>query len=361
MKFKSWKSKPALSLGTELEIRFSDKTSKKLSYCAEKIKKDLPRDLKKYVHDEFSPCLLEVVTPICKNANECVNFLEKTTKTISNIANSHNANVVASGIYPASHKDFKILNDKRYEEIREEFGILLNDFSICGLHIHVGFSSSKKALMAYNLLINYSPIFICLLANSPFFDFKDTKLLSYRLCVFDKLSRSGIAPYFSTYKKMQKEYEKYYEAKIIKSQNDIWWDLRIKPEFGTLELRISDSVSDMKRLKVAIMLYQALCLYAQKAKFNPISRQVLKQNRFNAIRYGFDGYMYETKRETFRDFTLDLINKMQKEKIFEKLKIQKEVALIKEYIKKPNLAQTQLNLYKKTKDFDKILDFGVIK
>lgn len=361
MRFKEWSNKTSFTLGAELEIRFCDKKSKKLSYCADSVKQNLPKKLKKYVHDEFSPCLLEIVTPICQNAQECVDFLQKSTKIVSKKAKAYNANTIASGIYPASHEDFEILEKKRYRSIKDEFGILLSDFSICGLHLHVGFCNNKEALKAYNLLINYSPIFICLLANSPFFNFDDTKLLSYRLSVFDRLSRSGISPYFSNYKKMQDEYERYFNAKIIKSQNDIWWDLRIKPEFGTLELRIGDSVSDMKRLKVAIMLYQALCLYAQNSRFTPLPLQILKQNRYNAIRYGFDGYMYESKRVTFREFTHNLIKKMQKKGVFERLNLQNEVPLIKEHIDKLNPAQMQLKLYKNSKNFDRVLDFGVIK
>lgn len=361
MRFKAWNKKKDMTLGAELEIRFIDKRSGKLSYCADRVKKDLPQNLKKYVHDEFSLCLLEIVTPVCKDADECVDFLKKGTKTISKIASKYGANTIASGIYPDKHEKIEVLNQKRYKSIRDEFGVLLDDFNICGLHVHVGFGSSKRALRAYNLLINYSPIFTCLLANSPFFQREDTKLLSYRLSVFDRLSRSGISPYFKSYTKMQKEYEEYFNSKIINTQNDIWWDLRIKPEFGTVEIRIGDSISDMRRLKVAILLYQALCLYAQEADFQPKSMEILKANRWSAMRYGFDGFMYEKEREKYRDFTLKLIEKMQKQGIFKRLKSEHEIKSIKEYIKKPNPAQMQLKLYKKTNDFNNILDYGVIK
>lgn len=361
MRFKAWKNRSDLTLGAELEFRFGGIKNQKLKYCADKIKKDLPKNLKKYVHDEFSLSLLELVTPICNSADECVDFLKKSTKTISKIAKKHEANIIASGVYPDEHESIRILNQKRYRRIKDEFGVLLDDFTICGFHIHVGFSSSKRALKAYNLLINYSPIFICLLANSPFYKGKDTKILSYRLTLFDRLYRSGIPPYFKSYKKMQKEYEEYFNSNIISSQNDIWWDLRIKPEFGTLEIRISDSVSDFERLKVAILLYQSLCLYAQNAEFKPLCTQILKANRWSAIRHGFDGFMYEHKEEKFRDFTLNLISKMKKDKIFKKLNIENEIDLIIEYINKPSLAKMQLDLYKKTGDFKKILDFGVIR
>lgn len=361
MEFKAWKNGLDFTLGVELELRFLDKKSKKLKYCAKEVKKELPDDLKKYVHDEFSSCLLELVSPVCKSVDECMEFLEKNTKIISKVAKKKGASLVACGIYPDVCEGIEVLNQKRYKNIKDEFGVLLDDFNICGIHIHNGFTSSKKAIKAYNLLINYTPIFICLLANSPFFNKKDTKLLSYRISMFDRLSRSGIPPYFKSFKAMQKEYDKYKKAKIISSESDIWWDLRIKPSFGTLEFRIGDSTNDFKRLKVAILLYRALCLYAQKVQVVQIPMQILKQNRWNAIRYGFDGFMYETKRENLRDFTLNLIKKMRKEKIFEDLEITEEFELIKEYINRPNLAQTQLKLYDKKRNFNDILDFGVIK
>lgn len=359
MRLKYWKNGARFSLGAEFEARYVRTNNNKLSYCATKIKKEIPKSLKPYIHDEFSPCLIEIVSPVCKKPNEVVTFLHKATSTIAHIANKSGNSLIASGIHPFTCKGLKVLKNSRYQAIKNEFGVLLEDFSICGIHSHVGFSSSQEALRAYNFLINYSPIFICLLTNSPIFQSKDTKLLSYRLSMFDRLPRSGIPPYFDTYKQMQKTYEEYLKSGTIKSFNDIWWDLRIKPEFGTLELRIGDSVSDFKRLRASLALYQALCYYAQKVKIKKLPREILVSNRWNAIRYGWDGYIYLDKKQTFKTFTQKLIKTMDKEGIFKFFGTQKEAKELLEFTCKKNLAQEQLDLYKN--GVDKILNFGEIK
>lgn len=359
MGLKGWKNKNAYSLGVELEARYIDEKTHKLSYSSSFIKSKLPKKILPYIHDEFSSCLVEMISPVCKNANEATEFIEKLAKKVAKVAKKHDILLVANGIYHLKNKKIKVLENERYEKIQEEFGVLIENFSICGLHIHVGFENSDEALRAYNFMINYSPIFICLLANSPIYQKKDTKLLSYRLSKFDRLPRVGIPTYFDSFAKMQKEYFLYEKSKTINKLADIWWDLRIKPEFGTLELRIGDSIHDFKRIKAAIILYQALCLYAQNAEFKQIPMQILKQNRWNAIRYGFDGYFYENKRQTFKSLTQNIIKKMQKQGIFEALKTQYFVPELYNFTNEKNLAQIQLDLYKK--DEKNILNFGVIK
>lgn len=357
MRLKKWRGGADFSLGVEFEARYIRKKDGKVSHCAKRVKSKLPKSLKPYVHDEFSPCLVEILTPVCKSVDEAVRFLQKATSTVAKVACKSGDLLIASGIYPDKNANLKVLKNRRYQKIKDEFGILLDDFSICGIHLHVGFSSHQKALKAYNFLIYYLPIFIALHANSPVQNAKDTKLLSYRLSMFDRLPRTGIPPYFQTYEKMQKAYEEYFDSGMISSFGDIWWDLRIKPEFGTLELRVCDSTHDFKRLKASFALYQALCFYAKNAKAKLVSREILAQNRWNAMRHGWNGLTEHG--QTFRDLTKEIVEKMEKKGVFEFFGTQKEAKEICKFACKRTLAQEQLGLYKK--GIDKILRFGEIR
>lgn len=360
MRLKTWRNKKAFTIGVELETRLQNKTTLQMTNEAKWLKEKAPKKLEPFLHEEFAKSLLEIVTPICKTPKEATDFLRKTVIKLNKIAHKKDISLVATGTYPNTHEPLHVINNARYAEIKDEYATLLDDFSACGLHIHIGFQSSAKAIKAYNGLINYSPIFICLLANSPFFKGKDTGLLSYRLSIFDRLSRSGIPAYFKTYKYMQKAYEEFFRSNTIKTIADIWWDLRVNPSFGTLELRIGDSVHEMDRVRVAVALFQALSLYLQDKKPIFLQTNTLAQNRWNAIRHGWDGNFYENKNYTFKEFTQSLVQKMKKEGVFKKLGTTKEANMLLYLTEKPNLAQIQRDIYNQTKDIKNITSFGTL-
>lgn len=358
MKLGSWSNKQHLTIGAELEIRLQNKKTLKLSNSAIKLKSGVKKEQQECIKEEFASSLLEIVTPICTSPKEATTSLKNAYLALKKVADKNDVALIATGVCPQIHKPLQVTKSKRYKEIEKEYASLIEDFSACGLHVHIGFKSSTKAIKAYNGMINYSPIFICLLANSPIFKEKDTGLLSYRLSMFDRLSRSGISPYFSSYKKMQKAYDEFFKSKTIKNIADIWWDLRINPLFGTLELRIGDSVHEIERIQAAIALFQALSLYFQKHKPSFLEVNTLMQNRWNAMRYGWDGNFYENKNYTYRDFAKKLIKKLEKEGVFQELNTTTEAQMLLDFIEQPNLAQLQREMYKKTKDIEQIIQFG---
>lgn len=358
MKLQAWKGREEFTIGVELEIRLQDKKTFTLKNLAQTLHKNMPKKIQPYIHKEFASSLLEIVTPICNTPKQATLFIKDTLLCLKKEAQKEGVALFATGVYPNIHAPLKVDDNERYRTLKNEYGILLDDFSACGLHIHIGFASSTNALKAYNLLINYSPIFICILANSPIFQGQLTKLLSYRLSLFDRLSRAGLSPYFKSYKKMQQAYEKFFKSHTIQSFDDIWWDLRINATFGTLEIRVGDSVHDFKRIQAVVALFQALCLYAQNSRQTFLEPQILMQNRWNAIRHGWDGNFYEKENFTYGNFTKQLVQTLQKEGIFEKLNTQKEASMLMKLINKPNLAQKQIEIFQKTDDIKQILQFG---
>ncbi len=73
------------TIGMELEMRILDKDSYEVKNCANIIFENIDSDLRPYIHQELLKSMFEIVTPICKDVKEAVDFIESTIKKIKKI------------------------------------------------------------------------------------------------------------------------------------------------------------------------------------------------------------------------------------------------------------------------------------
>ncbi len=350
MRFERWEDGNHYSLGAELEARFQDKKSYKLLNLSSKMQKAIDEKYKKRIHQEFLECMVEFVTPVCKNSFEIIKKLQSDIKYFLSLSSEFLLSI--SGSYSPPVDPLKHIDESRYDLFADEYGILLSRFHICGFHIHIGLPSSDEALKAYNITLEYLPIFLALSANSPFFNGEFTGLLSYRAKLFEQLPRAGLPSYFNSFNDMKDLYKKMYKAGTIKSYKDIWWDVRISPVFKTLEIRICDAGNDFERLRLLVNLFQALCLYSKESELKKIPHQILLQNRWNAARYGLDGiFQNNNKICTIREHFLDLLENMEKKSIFDNLNTGNSLESLRNLALKEELAKKQIKAYNKNNNF----------
>lgn len=354
-------SKPA-TIGMELEVRLLDPKTFQVKNCAEVVFENLDDSLKLHIHQELLKSMIEIVTPVCNSVDEAVKFISSAARKVSKIGQKHNFCCAALPLHPfEENEDNEIYEDPRYKEFEEEFQIIIRNFLISGLHIHIGVEDEQKAVNAYNMVIKYIPIFLALSANSPFHYKKDTGLSSYRTKIFDKLPRAGIPEYFDTYEQYCSMYQQLFDTNTIKTSKDVWWDVRIAPRFGTVELRVCDALYNPHRLKFIGLLYQALIEYGKNTKVKREFHQINLQNKWNATRYGMDADFIEgNKRLSLRNVIKDLIDKLEQNGILSQLNIKKELQHLIYVVDEPSLCKTLRDNYKNDQDFKRVIQLGVI-
>lgn len=350
------------TVGIELEMRILDSETYNVKNCSEIIFNNIDSSLKPQIHKELLKSMFEIVTPVCNTIDEAVEFIDNIIKEVGLIGKEHNFLIAALATHPYEKKeDSEIYEDPRYESFKEEFQIILRNFLISGLHIHAGVNSEENAIKAYNSVINYIPLFLALSANSPFFHNEDTGLKSYRTKVFDKLPRAGIPEYFDTYEEYKGIYEDLYNTGTIKKAKDVWWDVRISPEFGTLELRVCDAFYDKKKLRFLGMFYQSIVEYAKIVEPKRQYHQINMQNKWNATRHGLDGEFIEDGIKTgIRDKIRELFKEMKDAGIFEKLNISEQMEELKYTIEEKSPSCKLKDIYADTKDFNKVIQSQII-
>jgi carboxylate-amine ligase len=194
----------------------------------------------------------------------------------------------------------RIFSKPRFREVSQLYGYLAKQFTVFGQHVHIGCRSGDEAMYLLHALNRYVPHFIALSGSSPFLQGADTSFQSARLNSVFAFPLSGRAPFLLSWEAFAEEYfEKMAGTGIVKSMKDFYWDLRPKPEYGTIELRVCDTPLSVERAAALACYLQALCRYLLEGN-EPAPREddylVYNYNRFQACRFGLDGTLVHPQR-----------------------------------------------------------------
>lgn len=171
---------------------------------------------------------------------------------------------------------------------------------VFGQHIHVGVGSGDEAIYLCHALIPYLPHFIALSASSPYYQSEDTGFASSRFSALNSFHTFGLIERdIDNWEKFIGYVEECTELEVIHSQKDIYWEVRPKPELGTIEIRVCDTPLTLFHAAMLGGYAQLLVKYLLKNRV-PVAQArnaVTHTNAFHAQRYGFEAqYIDITKR-----------------------------------------------------------------
>ena len=130
-------------------------------------------------------------------------------------------------------------------------------------------------------------------ANSPFWRGEATGLASSRQMVFAAFPRSGPPPRFRDYADYAEVVGQLEKTGCIADYTHIWWDIRLHPRFGTIEMRVMDAITRVEET-VAITAYvQGLVkhyseLYDAGKELPSYHRILVTENKWLGARYGLE-------------------------------------------------------------------------
>jgi carboxylate-amine ligase len=212
----------------------------------------------------------------------------------------------------------KIFPTMRYKKLSRHYRYLSKRSTVFGQHIHVGCKNGEDAIYLTHALARYVPQFIAITASSPFYQGIDTKYHSSRSFVFAAFPLSGVIPYLINWQEFSDYFYKMKRLEVIESMKDFYWDIRPKPEFGTVEIRVCDTPLTMKKAVIIAAYIQALSLYLLHEKPHTISQDLYflyRYNRFQGSRYGFDGHVidpFNFERYLISDDITNTIKKIER-------------------------------------------------
>lgn len=208
------------------------------------------------------------------------------------------ARIMGVGVHPdASPGEGTVHQTPRYAPIEESLqGILRTP--ICGQHIHVGMPDMETAVRAYNGIRTHIPLLNALAANSPFWFGEDSGLASSRTVIFRSYPRAAMAPEFEDFEHFCRVTRQVCAAGGLDDYTHIWWDARIHPALGTIEIRAADAQFDLTRAAALSALVHCLTrLEADRDQSGIPAREALAESSFQATRHGLDAELMNRSGE----------------------------------------------------------------
>jgi carboxylate-amine ligase len=141
------------------------------------------------------------------------------------------------------------------------------------------------------------PLLLALSANSPFWQGRTTGFASTRTTLFDAFPRSGVPRSFRGYADWVESVQPLVRAGAIVDPSFLWWDVRLQPRYGTVEIRIMDGQTRVEDAAALAALVQSLARLELERPFmprdQPVAAEVIEENRFLAARDGMNACLIE--------------------------------------------------------------------
>jgi carboxylate-amine ligase len=245
----------SLTVGAEEELMLVDGHTGRLLPIAEDVLGEMAGDGR--FHAEFRAAQIELASRPCLSAADVGRELAIARIDLAE-AIGDRARLVACGTHPTAHGVGPITDGERYSFIARDNPWAALHKLTCGLHVHVALADADRALAVYNALRSYLPELAALAANSPFHRSTDSGAASSRLQMNRFLARHGVPPTFPDWTAYA-EFTAWGRASgSIPDPSYHWWDLRLHPGHGTLEIRVCDAQTDLADAVALVGLAQTL-------------------------------------------------------------------------------------------------------
>jgi len=295
----------ALTMGVELELQLVNSRDCDLTRAAS----DLLSQISKRKHPgeikpEITESMIEISTGIHTRHGLLLAELHQIRDVLLEEASRLNVGVAGGGAHPFQHwSDRRIMDAPRMQAVSQLYGYLAKQFTVFGQHVHIGCANGDDALYLLHAVSRYIPHFIALSAASPFYQGVDTAFDTSRLNAVFAFPLSGRAPFVQTWDEFNVYFGKMRAAGIVESMKDFYWDIRPKPEFGTIEVRVCDTPLTVERAAALAAYIQALARWLLIERPHAISEDAYLPytfNRFQACRFGLDGEFIDPATGTRR-------------------------------------------------------------
>ncbi len=364
------------TVGVEVEAQIVDNATGNLVNIAENIVNGFNNEDR--VKHELYLSTVEITSSPALDTNNTYEELSSIFKDVLDLAIKENAGLIATGTHPfALYEDQVITNvNPRYEEFAQKYGWAVRRLLTFGMHVHVGMDSKEKAVAVHDEIRKYLPLVLALSACSPFWRGKDTELYCSRLSVFQGLPNTGLPEPYLEWSEYEQSLETLVAANVIKEGigfRQVWKDVRIHPAYGTVEVRIADSMPSLIDTVAVATFVQALAIkigndWEEGNLDKPTPNWLIERNRWAAIKEGLNAKFIidlEGRTKPIKEVIKHLTKEISP--IAESLGSLNRLNKLENIFKSDNMVENMRNFYKKesldqlVKQLQKILNESLDK
>jgi carboxylate-amine ligase len=271
------------TVGVEEELLLVDGRTFSLVPVTDQVLATMRVDPREAGHDAYA-AQIELRSTPSPSASEAVAHLGR----LRAAAVAAGATLLGSGLHPnARFGDAALVEGRRYEVVADQLRGLLRRTPESALHVHVGLPDEQTAIRVFNALRLRVPLLLGLAANSPYWFGADSGLASARFALCRAYPGRHIPRPLRSPDDLERLATETLAAAGLPDATFLWWDLRLHPTYGTIELREMDAQASLEHAAALGALVRALAVEAADAPPAPeVPSEALDWSAFRAARDG---------------------------------------------------------------------------
>jgi carboxylate-amine ligase len=255
---------------------------------------------------------VEIVSSVGHNVAEAGRDLQRAMDEIREVTDPLRVELMCAGTHPFARWDNqKVTNKQRYQTLIDRTQWWGRQMLIYGVHVHVGIEDRDKVLPISSAMLSYYGHLQALSASSPYWGGEDTGYASNRALMFQQLPTAGLPFQFQHWSEFEAYAADLLKTGVIDQLDEIRWDLRPSPKFGTLEVRVCDGIPTMREVMAISALTHCLVehfsteLDAGRTLPN-IPPWFSQENKWRSARYGMESILILNEQADEELVTTDL-------------------------------------------------------
>jgi glutamate---cysteine ligase / carboxylate-amine ligase len=279
------------TIGVEEELMLLDPSDFALVQSGEKVLRRLSGALRPRTAPETHAAVIELNTGVHADVPGSVAELSALRGQLHRELRALGLTAASAGAYPLAYSgETRVSGSGRSGMVADSMRMLVRREPTLALHVHIGVPDPEDAIRVLNGLRTAVPVLVALSANSPFSRGRDTGFASARTVIFQGFPRTGTARRFADYGDYVAAIDALIASGALPDPSFLWWDVRLQPTLGTVEVRVMDAQSTVADSAAIIALVQSLARLTLESEpaGDGVGAEVLAENRFLAARDGLD-------------------------------------------------------------------------
>ena len=238
---------------------------------------------------------IEAASPVFTTSGEAADYLATVRGNLAKSLAEFGLGCVCAGSHPlADWREQRPTPQAHFQQLFDDIQYVARRSVLCGLHVHVQVPQTLDRIAVMNQVSPWLPLLLLLSCSSPFWDGAPSGFMSYRQAACDEWPRMGVPEHFADWSEYLHYLTVLQRIGAIKADGNGWWGIRPAARYPTLELRMTDAcprLPDALALATLfrVMITHACALERPGAGFSTEARWLLKENRWQAKRYGAAG------------------------------------------------------------------------
>ena len=283
------------TLGVEEELFLVDRQSHELAPVAAEVLGRVGAPPQALAHEAFA-AEVELRSPPVRHAGDAA----ATLGALRTAVRAAGATLMGCGLHPtAEHGTAELVDAERYRQGEEDMRGLIRRAPECALHVHVGMPDASTAIRAFNGLRRWLPLLGGLAASSPFWFGADSGLASARAAFVRAYPSRGIPRAFRDVSDWEETVAASLAAGGLDDPTRLWWDVRVQPRLGTVEVRELDTQASLDdAVSIAALVHGLALVEADGDDGDLPPTEAIAWSSFRATRDGIDAAILHDGRLT---------------------------------------------------------------